>query len=186
MTDMRSLNVVAGAALLLFGLAGCGQTPAEDGPAPQPSEEVASAKSGPAAEKPEANKADAEQAVRSFVDGLFAGYEGKGDLNNYFDDPGATFEPEMAARMAKLYADASDTGMYHDTFEADPVCACQDFDKFSHTIGTVEVTGDRAKVTLSTANFGETQSRTLQLVETAAGWRIYDIDASYRALVFAD
>lgn len=184
--SMRTVLWGAGTALLLFGLAACEQETAVSEPVPQPTAAAPSVKPAPATAKPAARAVEAERAVRSFVDALFAGYEDDGALADFFGDPAATFEPEMAQRMATLYAQSADSGMYHDAFEADPVCACQDFGKFSHTIRTVDVSGDRAKVTLSTANFGETQIRTLQLVETPAGWRIYDIDGRYRAVVFGD
>lgn len=176
---MKAHFAIWGAAsALAMALAGCGgaaKSGTEAAAAPSP-ETTASAAPATAADEP---------AARAFVDTLFAAYAKDGEPN-LFAKPAETFEPELAAAIAKLGERTEKTGTIGASQEADPICACQDYGDVSHSIDSVVIDGTKAKAVVSFTNFGTSEKRTIDLVSTPGGWRIFDIDGSYRKAVFDD
>lgn len=158
-------------------LAGCGAgTPADsksEATAPAPTAAVAPA-----------GAAD-EPAARAFIDTLFAAYA-KDEEPNLFAKPTESFEPELAAAITKLDERTQTTGTIGASQDADPICNCQDYGEVSHSIDSVVIDGTKAKAVVTFTNFGKAEKRTIDLVTTAEGWRIFDIDGSYRKTVFDD
>lgn len=168
-------SLVAAGALALAGCGGAGKSGAETAAAPSPAPTAAPA---PAA-------ATDEPAARAFVDTLFAAYA-KDEDPNLFAKPAETFEPELAAAIAKLDERTEKNGTIEASQEADPICACQDYGDVSHSIDLVAIDGTKAKAVVTFTNFGTSEKRTIDLVATPGGWRIFDIDGSYRKAVFDD
>jgi hypothetical protein len=175
MMKAQFASLVAASAL---ALAGCG------GGAKSGTEAAASPSPAPMATASTAVDTD-EPAARAFVDTLFAAYAKDGEPN-LFAKPAETFEPELAAAIAKLDERTEKTGTIGASQEADPICACQDYGDVSHSIDSVAIDGTKAKAVVTFTNFGKSEKRTLDLVATPAGWRIFDIDTTYRKAVFDD
>lgn len=175
----RRITICGAAGAALMALAGCGGA-ADDA--------NGAAASGIAAETPAATFAAAaadEPGARAFVDKLFAAYANDGEPD-LFTKPDQTFEPELAAALAKLAERTEKNGTIEASQEADPICACQDYGDVSHSIDTLTVDGAKAKAVVTFTNFGKAEKRTIDLVSTPEGWRIQDIDGDYRAAVMAD
>jgi hypothetical protein len=172
---MQFAIVAAASALTLTACGGGAKSGAEAAAAASP-ETTASAAPAPTADEP---------AARAFVDTLFAAYAKDGEPN-VFAMPAETFEPELAAAIAKLGERTEKTGTIGASQDADPICACQDYGDVSHSIDSVAIDGTKAKAVVSFTNFGTTEKRTIDLVAAPGGWRIFDIDGSYRKAVFDD
>lgn len=176
---MKAHFAIWGAAsALAMTLAGCddaAKNGAETTAAPS-SEATASA-------APEA--ATDEPAVRAFVDALFAVYAA-GAEPDLFSEPADHFEPELAAAIAKLDQRTEQNGTIEVSQGADPICNCQDYGEVSHSIDSIAIDGTKAKAVVTFTNFGKAEKRTIDLVATPGGWRIFDIDGSYRKAVFDD
>ncbi|MCX9147239.1 hypothetical protein [Erythrobacter sp. WG] len=164
------------AGALAMALGGCG------GAAPGDTAEAVAAETPPAATSPATGD---EAAARAFVDTLFAAYANDGEPN-LFLAPNESFEPELAAAITALNERTEKTGMIEASQDADPICACQDYGEVSHAIDSITFDGNRAKAVVTFTNFGTSQKRTLDLIAVPGGWRIFDIDGSYRKAVFDD
>lgn len=178
---MKSRIVIGGAAnILALALTGCGGQNGTDTPG-------ADALASPAVAETSALPANAtdEPAARAFIDTLFAAYANDGEPN-LFSEPDKTFEPELAAAIAQLGKRTETNGTIEASQEADPICACQDYGEVSHSIDTLQVDGTKAKAVVTFSNFGKAEKRTVDLVSTPVGWRIQDIDGTYRAAVMKD
>jgi hypothetical protein len=119
-----------------------------------------------------------EKDIRAFIDSLFAPYAEDQPLDP-FGNPRPIFEPQLAAALDTIGAREEETGEIF--WGADPICDCQDFGDFSHTITSIAIASDRATVKLSVSNFGETAARTIILAKTPAGWRVHDLGNDFRA-----
>jgi hypothetical protein len=124
--------------------------------------------------------ATAKAEASAFIDMLYQGYARNEPLD-LFGEPRKVFEPVLASAVAKTVARELESGDMPDLLSADPICGCQDWSEFSHRIDTLTVTDDRATAKLTVRNFGESAQRTIDLLKTPAGWRIYDIDGDFRA-----
>lgn len=90
----------------------------------------------------------------------------------------------LIAKDAKVAGDAGDIP----TIDGDLICACQDYDPFTLSSLIVKSDGSRqAKVFVSFTIDKEQHSQTFDLIQTAAGWRVHDIESadapSLRALL---
>ena len=150
----------------------------EETPAPSPS----SSASNPVIDTPEADEA----AIRALLDPIFASYANDAPAAGQLGT-GAILEPVLAARMAQLQEAAMHyEGIYHEVFSYDPVCRCQDWYETAHTIDSITLNGDLAQAVVSFTNFGEVEARVIDLVRTAKGWRIYDMDGTFREEAMKD
>jgi hypothetical protein len=125
------------------------------------------------------------ETARVFVDQLFAPYAADA-LPDLFDKPELTFEPELAAAITTLAARMEQDGDMPDSFGADPLCNCQDYGDVSYRIGAIGQINERATVMVSFSNFGQVERRRVELLRTPAGWRVFDIDGTFRSNVMAD
>jgi hypothetical protein len=130
----------------------------------------------------ERKAAEDEKSARAFIDMLYGSYTRDAPLD-IFGKPDGVFDPQIAAKIKALMKHDEETGDMSDVFGADPICGCQDWGNFSHTIDALTVDGDRAMAKLTVRNFGETTARTITLTRTAAGWRVYDLGDGFRASV---
>jgi hypothetical protein len=164
---MRQFVILAAASALLFSAAAYAAQPA-----------------GAPAMPPGNATADVVEA-RLFVDRLFAVYT-KNGLPDIFENPGLTFDPELAQAISTLGAGMEESGELPGSFGADPVCNCQDYGDVSYRIDGVGIMGHRATATVSFSNFGQVDNRRIDLVRTPAGWRVFDLDGTFRSAVMAD
>jgi len=116
--------------------------------------------------------APAAETPRAFVERLYAGYRDE----NYspLTRPGRVFAPPLVAAIREDQRLSRDEVGYMD---ADPLCQCQDPSGLKPKIGEVRQP-TRSKATVHVLlDFGPSDRRDLglQLVRTAAGWRIADI-----------
>jgi len=170
--------------LLTSALAGCGAAGEADRsgtPAETPASPAASASVEASAPAPDTGEAETA-AARAFVDGLFAAYANDTPLDP-LGEPQPVFEPELAAALTALGKEAAANGEIPDALGADPLCDCQDYGEFSHRITALTVTGTRAEAEVAISNFGAKSVRRLIMLRTPAGWRVFDIDGRFRALV---
>ena len=127
-----------------------------------------------------------ETAIRRFLNVVFGSYA-LGDAMDPKLRPETAFEPELEARLEALIdASMEIDGVYHDALSYDPICYCQDFGDFSHEVIEVDVDGETATALIRQSNFGEVSERTIDLVRTPKGWRIYDLDGEFRAMAMTD
>lgn len=161
-------------------LAGCSETEADAASDSVAGDSAATVESGAGAEQAavaSANAGDAidtasdEQAARAFVDRLYSAYTADG-APNYLGEPETAFEPQLAAKIRAEIEEADRNGSMADI--GDPFCRCQDWDDVSHEINSLTVDGDRATASVTFTNFGESNTSTVDLVKTPAGWRVYD------------
>ena len=129
--------------------------------------------------------AEREAQVRAFVNDLFGAYAPGGSGLDWREAQ-AVFDPELAGAIGAAIAKAEAQQTIPDALGADPLCGCQDWADFDHRILDVSVDGDVAKVGTRNTNFGGSTTRDLELVDTPQGWRVYDIDGSFRQSVMED
>lgn len=112
------------------------------------------------------------ETPRAFVERLYAGY--RDSDYSPLARPGRVFAAPLVAAIREDQRLSRDEVGYMD---ADPLCQCQDASGLSPQIGEVrQPTRSRATVHVL-LDFGGSDRRnlSLQLVRTAAGWRIADI-----------
>ena len=139
----------------------------------------------PAAPPPPRNITDVVVGARLFVERLYAVYV-TDDVPDLFGKPDQTFEPELAAAIATLAKRMEQGGEMPASFGADPACNCQDYGDVSFRIDYVGLMGQRASARVSFSNFGAVDTRRIDLVITPQGWRVFDIDGTFRSSVMAD
>lgn len=171
---MKELMIWGAAGALLMGASACDTPPAGETKAAETP--ATAATPGPAA------SAD-ESAATAFIAQVFDPYTVDEGTPDTLSNPGKTFEPELAAALDTLGERSASTGELSDAFDADPVCQCQDFGKVSYSIDTLKVDGDRAEAVVTFTNLGTTEKRRVDLVRTPAGWRVYDLDGTFRDAV---
>lgn len=125
---------------------------------------AAAAPATPADATAAAQPAAGEAEVRAFLDRVYAPYAIE---NGTGGDLAANLEPELAAALQKR-----ESGI-----DVDPVIDAQDWTAFRPTYENVQLKGDRAVATASFNN-GEATRIDYQLLRTAAGWKIYDIQSA--------
>ncbi|MEM6477262.1 MAG: DUF3828 domain-containing protein [Pseudomonadota bacterium] len=127
-----------------------------------------------------------EAAIRAFLDPVFASY--KSDTPAGFAlGSGDVLEPELAARVEALKQGQIGFGsVTHTILSYDPICKCQDWSETAHAITLVSVEGDTAIARVAFTNTGREDTRAIDLVRTPKGWRVYDLDKSYRKEAFED
>jgi hypothetical protein len=183
---MQSGKPVMMAALIVLGLAACSDTSSAgeqaeaQGSRPEAgAEPVRLASAAEAAATSNGDRAKDEVEARAFIDRLFTGYA-TDEPFDLFGEPRKVFEPQLAAAVEAAMAEFDRTGEMPDIAGADPICACQDWGDFSHTINILTINGDRAIAKLTVSNFGARSARTVELLKTAEGWRVYDLDGTFR------
>lgn len=174
------------AALIVLGLGACTETSSAgeqaeaQGSLPEAgTEPVRLDSAAEAAAGSNADRAKDEAEARAFIDRLFASYTTDEPID-LFGEPRQVFEPKLAAAIATAMAEFDRTGEMPDLAGADPICACQDWGDFSHTINMVAINGDRATAKLTVSNFGTRSARMVELLKTPDGWRVYDLDGTFR------
>lgn len=139
----------------------------------------------PALPPPPLRYTEGVETARLFVDQLFAVYTTE-DVPDLFGKPELTFEPELAAAIATLSARMEQDGYMPGSFGADPLCNCQDYGDVGYRIDSVGQINERATVMVAFSNFGQVERRRVELLRTPAGWRVFDIDGTFRSNVMAD
>ena len=139
----------------------------------------------PALPPPPLRYTEGVETARVFVDQLFAPYAANA-VPDLFGQPELTFEPELAAAIAALAARMAQTGDMPGSFGADPLCNCQDYGDVSYRIGSIGQINERATVIVAFANFGQVEQRRVDLLRTPQGWRVFDLDGTFRSSVMAD
>ncbi|MDB5720078.1 MAG: hypothetical protein JWP15_696 [Alphaproteobacteria bacterium] len=118
--------------------------------------------------------ATAPAAARDFVTRLYARYE-RGNLQPAVAEA-QIYAPELVRQMAlngKLHG-PEEVGL----IDYDPICQCQDLADLKAAIGPVKPAGPGRAMVKVSLRFGpgsDRRSLRLQLVRTAAGWRVGDI-----------
>lgn len=116
--------------------------------------------------------APAAESPRAFVERLYAGY--RDPDYNPLARPERIFAPTLVAEIREDWKLSRDEVGYMD---ADPLCQCQDAAGLRAAIGDVRPSGRRAAAARVRITFGGTDPRDLRLnlVRTAAGWRVADV-----------
>jgi hypothetical protein len=115
--------------------------------------------------------APAAESPRAFVERLYRGY--RDPDYNPLDRPGRIFAPPLVAGILEDRRLAGDEVGYMD---ADPLCQCQDAAGLQAGIGDVRLSEPRASARVRiTFSGSHPRDLRLDLVRTAAGWRIWDI-----------
>ncbi len=187
---VQPFKALSMAALIALGLAACSDAGSGEAAARGAGDTIAAGGDmTPAAMIDQANggnasaadRAKVEADARTFIDRLFNGYA-SGDPINAFEEPREIFEPQLAAAIEGAMDEFERTEEMPDLAGADPICGCQDWGEFSHTINALTIEGDRAAAQLTVRNFGEQAARTIELIKTPGGWRVYDLDGTFRQL----
>ena len=124
--------------------------------APAAPNAVAAAPAGP----PAGAAADLAGA-RRMIDAVYAPYT-RGESSDYL----RFFTPELNAAIDRAGEGA---------IEADPLCECQDMNRFTYTIRSVEPEAGGALAHVAITNDGEAKTITLHLVPRGTEWRIADV-----------
>ncbi len=168
------------AAIIALGLAACTDNARTRETAPGATEQAPSqASRSEGAAPPAIDDGQAEAEARAFINSLFEGYATDNPVNP-FDQPHRIFEPKLAAAIKAAMAEYDRTDQMPAIAGADPICACQDWGNFSHTINAVTINGDRATAKLTVSSFGTRSAREVDLLMTPDGWRVYDLDGTFR------
>lgn len=128
-----------------------------------------------------------DPTARKFLEGIYAAYgtpNSPGTRINSKALLGRYFTPSLAALIER---DAEQAKRKNEPPElnGDPFIDAQDWEIKGLAIDVREAGKDRANATVKFANFGEAREVRLELVKTAAGWRIDEIhwrEGSLRAL----
>jgi hypothetical protein len=112
-------------------------------------------------------------AAEAFLRGVYAPYEAKGEP---VDLTGPAAESILTPSLATLLRDdAQAVDGEVGVLEADPICACQDFD-IRNVVVSVEADGaGRAKATVKFKNLGHPTQIRFDLATLQGAWRIADI-----------
>ena len=115
-------------------------------------------------------------SARVFLEQVYAGYR-SGGSGAAARDRRSIYSPATAALMARV--EAADGNEMMGAVEADPICACQDFDELvveKIVIRAAKGPVVRALVTFRDRGFG-TAPTTLryELLKTPVGWRVHDV-----------
>lgn len=118
-----------------------------------------------------------DQSAKAFVDGIYKAYVGKdapaidlssrAQLDKYFT-PALAELIDDDAKVAEKNQDAPTLG-------GDPFIDAQDWEISDINATVQQVAPDRATAVVAFKNFGGPMTVRLQLLKTAAGWRVDDI-----------
>jgi hypothetical protein len=172
--DMKYL--LGGVALVFAGalvLAGCQKAANNTTATPA----AVATNSPPAATAAATSDAD---DVKAFLEGIYAHYKTSSETSNYqpFDANG----PEVldADTLALMKADTKALNGDLGAIDADWLCACQDYTSIKSTIAVQSATATAAKASSDFKDVDDTTAKprhdTFDLVKTAAGWRIHDME----------
>lgn len=124
-----------------------------------------------------------QQTAQAFLEGLYAPYRAKGYRGQPYTQAERFFEPILAAAMQRDYQLAQKNGV-PPTLNGDPFVDAQEWEVTNLSI-RVAASGEQATGMVSFVNFKQKKTLAVELVQTAAGWRIADIagaGGSLRAL----
>lgn len=112
------------------------------------------------------------ESPRGFVERLYSGY--RDPDHDPLARPEQVFAPALVAAIGEDRRLSSEEVGYMD---ADPLCQCQDAAGLKAAIGEVRPSGRRQATARVRIDFGGSDRRDLrlELLRTAAGWRIADI-----------
>jgi len=114
-------------------------------------------------------------SVRTFLGDIYSHYAaGDGrEPGRLLGRPERWFEPALARAMRR---DAKESSRLNEVgaLDGDPFCDCQDFERFTARIVSIEIARDRARAVLRFVN-GRPVTLTYDLLWTRSGWRIRDI-----------
>jgi hypothetical protein len=125
----------------------------------------ATTNAGAAAPGAAAQAGQSEAEVRAFLDRIYAPYATDGGTGA---DYATILEPQLAAALEK-----TEGGI-----DADPFIDAQDWTALRPTYENVAVNGDRATATASFTNGGTATRIDYQMLRTAAGWKVYDVQSA--------
>ena len=158
-----------GAALLL---AGCGSKPADHSGSSAEIVDVAGGNEQVSPDNgvvnavapPVDTKAD-QESVSAVIDTVYASYEGRGVVSH-------PLTPDFKGAWDRVAGT-------EDALDYDPYCACQDYDatSFTHSIGPIQVVGDRARVPVTIVQMSNARDTHLwyDMLRTPKGWQIDDM-----------
>jgi len=111
------------------------------------------------------------ESPRAFVERLYSGY--RDPDYSPLERPGRVFAPPLVAAIREDRRLSRDEVGYMD---ADPLCQCQDPTGLRPRIGEVRSSGRTGASVKVGIDFGpDRRELRLQLVRTAAGWRVADV-----------
>jgi hypothetical protein len=116
---------------------------------------------------------------QEFLTAIYKNYQGKdapGTDLSAPDDVNRYFAPDLAAAIIKDSEEAEKSGDAP-TLDGDPFVDAQDWDIKNLRIDAKPAGGNAAGATVTFTNFGEKQAVRIDLVKTAAGWRVREIKA---------
>lgn len=118
-----------------------------------------------------------DQAARKFLDGIYSAYSTPNSPGTRINSRALLdryFTPALAALIDRDAKRAAAKGEVPE-LSGDPFIDAQDWDVKALAIELKESGPGRAAATVAFTNFGEARHVRLDLVKTAAGWRIDDI-----------
>jgi hypothetical protein len=125
---------------------------------------------------PLAAQAQSQQSPQAFLEGLYAPYKAKGFKGQPYTQAERFFEPALARAMARDFQLAQRNGV-PPTLNGDPFLDAQDWEISNLSIRAA-ASGEQATGIVSFVNFKQKKTLAVELVKTAAGWRISDIAGS--------
>jgi hypothetical protein len=127
--------------------------------------------------------APAQPGPQEFLEAIYQTYLGESSDGIAITEPATIrryFTPAVAAALIKDQTAAAKRGEVG-ALDGDPFIDAQDW-KISDLKIAVMPAGAKASATVTFTNFGDRRSVALNLLKTAAGWRIDDIKASFGSL----
>ena len=118
-----------------------------------------------------------DAALKRFVDGIYANYRTPNSPGTRINSKALLaryFTPALAA-LVERDAEQAKAKNQPPELNGDPFVDAQDWDIKGLAVDLSESGKDRASATVKFSNFGEAREVRLDLVKTAAGWRIDEI-----------
>jgi hypothetical protein len=118
-----------------------------------------------------------DAALKQFIDGIYANYKTPNSPGTRINSKALLaryFTPALAALIERDAAQAKARNEPPE-LNGDPFIDAQDWDIRGLAVDLKENGKDRASATVKFSNFGEAREVRLDLLKTAAGWRIDDI-----------
>ncbi len=123
------------------------------------------------------------QTAQAYLENLYAPYRTMGFKGQPYTEAERFFEPTLAGAMQRDYQLAQRNGV-PPSLNGDPFVDAQEWEVTNLSIRAAAA-GEQATGIVSFANFKQSKTLTVELVQTKAGWRIADIagaGGSLRAL----
>jgi hypothetical protein len=159
---------IASVSLSLVLLAACGAAPTNVAQNSAASGSAAAPAAAGNAAAPAAAATAGLDGARRLIDEIYTPY-----TTGAMADPTDRFAPELAAAIQHAAEGA---------LEADPFCDCQDFDRFTYRIESLEPNAGGAVARVAISNSGEAKTIAVRLVNRAGTWLVADVGEGENSL----